>query len=302
MSFTGKRGRKALTPEQKAAKNRVAGRGSPLAAPTAMPFAPEELNLSAVTEWLRIGEYLKLTDRVALVDQQALVAYCSGYALYCDAIAKLLIDHEPYWGLSNKRPKPSVYATIAATHGREVLRFARKFGMTARCRHLDQRVTGRPATPQEIHNLRGTEKRRKPSRGMTKSAEFSAKSVMPPRCISSCEAAQREWVRLVEQLESLDLWTPLDVAAVTICVSSFALVLSCCEKLKDEESEPMAIATGEGAASQNPLLEIRSKHLELCEDVWKDYGMSPYDRLNFSRIDGGDDVTGKPRFKLFPDE
>ncbi len=114
-----------------------------------------------------------LTDRVALVDLQSLTAYCSGYALYCDAISKLLIDGEPYWGLSNKRPKPSVYATIAATHGREFCGSHRKFGMTARCRHLDQRVTGRPATPQEIHNLRGTEKRRKPKSGLTKAAEFS---------------------------------------------------------------------------------------------------------------------------------
>ncbi len=100
----------------------------------------------------------------------------------------------------------------------------------------------------------------------------------------------------------MDLWTPLDVSAVTICVSSFALVLNCCQRLKDAELEPMAIAVGEGIGSQNPLLEIRSKHLELCEDVWKDYGMNPYDRLNFSRIDGADDPSGKPRLKLFPDE
>lgn len=172
----------------------------------------------------------------------------------------------------------------------------------AGCRHLDQRVTGRPATPQEIHDLRGTEKRRKPKGRTYKSIDFPEHSVRPPEWFSLCELAGREWSRLVGQLSALDLWTPLDVAAVTIGCASFALSLMCCDRLKTDEQT--AIEIGEGVAVKNPLLVIRSKHVELCNEVWKDYGMTPLDRVNFSRMDGRDDGAGDGphRLAMFPDE
>lgn len=300
--YTGKKGRKALTPEQKVAKDKVAGRGGPLVAAAELPDAPKELSPAAVAEWLRVGPYLLATERVTALDLQSLAAYCTSFTLYCDAMADLLASDEPkpLWGYSNRRPKPSVYAEIATKHGRETVYFARKFGMTARTRHLDHRMTGRPATPQEIHDLKGTEKRRKPRGRIVKSIEFPESSVSRPDWMSFSDAASREWNRLVDQLTVLDLWTPLDVGPVTVGCASFALVLACCEKLKEES---MAVEIGEGVASQNPLLTIRSKHVELCGEVWKDYGMTPYDRLMFSRLDSGEEDGNKPhRLQLFPDD
>jgi P27 family predicted phage terminase small subunit len=300
--YTGQRGRKALTPEQKAAKNKVAGRGAPLVAKAELPAAPKELSPSAAAEWSRVGEYLLMTDRVAAVDLQSLAAYCSSYTLYCEAVAELLVGGGALWGYSNKRPKPSVYAEIAVKHGRETIYFARKFGMTARCRHLDQRLTGRPATPQEIHDLKGTEKRRKPRGRVAKAIEkFPESATSRPDWMMLSVDASREWERLTGQLAALDLWTPLDVAAVTVGCASFALVLKCISKLKEES---IAIEVADSVSVQNPLLAIRSRHLEICQEVWKDYGMTPYDRLNFSRLDGGDDDmnSGPHRLQLFPDD
>jgi P27 family predicted phage terminase small subunit len=300
--YTGKKGRKALTPEQKVAKNKVAGRGGPLVAVAALPDAPAELSPAAVAEWLRVGPYLLATDRVAAVDLQSLAAYCTSFTLFCEAMAELLAGESPapLWGMSNRRPKPSVFAEIAAKHGRETVYFARKFGMTARTRHLDHYLTGRPATPQEIHDLKGTEKRRKPRGRTVKSIEFPESAVSCPVWMGLSGTASREWSRLVDQLVALDLWTPLDVGPVTVGCGSFALVLACCEKLKEES---MGIEVGEGVACQNPLLAIRSRHIQLCEDVWKDYGMTPYDRLNFSRIDGVEDhAGGRHVLQLFPDD
>lgn len=300
--YTGKRGRKALTAYQKAAKNKVAGRGAPMVARVELPDAPSELSPSAATEWVRIGEYLRMTDRVAAVDLQSLAGYCSSYTLYCESIAELLSSGKDLWGYSNRRPKPSVFTEIAVKHGKEVICYARKFGLTARCRHLDQRLTGRPATPQEIHDLKGTEKRRKPRGRVAKTIEkFPESATSRPDWMWLSLEASREWERLTEQLAVLDLWTPLDVAPVVVGCASFALVLKCIAKLKEET---MAIEIGEGVAVQNPLLAIRSKHFELCQEVWKDYGMTPYDRLNFSRVDSGeDDLTAHHHvLQLFPDD
>lgn len=300
--YTGKKGRKALTPAQKAQKNRVVGRGEPMRAAAELPEPPSQLSLEALAEWERVGSYLLLTERVANVDRQSLAAYATSFSLYCGAMEELLVNGQPLWGLSNMRPKPSVFSEIAWDHGRQTMRLARAFGMTARCRHLDQRVTGRPATPQEIHDLRGTEKRRKPKGRTYKSIDFPEQSVRPPEWFSLCELAGREWSRLVGQLSALDLWTPLDVAAVTIGCASFALSLMCCDLLKTDEQT--AIEIGEGVAVKNPLLVIRSRHVELCNEVWKDYGMTPLDRVNFSRMDGRDDDAGdRPhRLAMFPDE
>jgi P27 family predicted phage terminase small subunit len=298
--YTGQKGRKALTPAQKAQKNRVAGRGEPMKAPIDLPDPPSQLSAHAQAEWDRIGRYLKLTERVAAVDRQSLAAYVSSFTLYCGAMEALLVNGQPLWGLSNMRPKRSVFCDIAFDHGRQTIRLARQFGMTARCRHLDHRVTGRPATPQEIHDLRGTEKRRKPTGRIAKSVEFDEDSVRPPDWFSLSEIAIREWDRLVGQLSVLDLWTPLDVAAVTVGCASFALVLTCCDRLKEELT---TIEVGDGVAVQNPLLAIRSRHVELCSEVWKDYGMNPMDRVNFSRMDGRDDSGDGPhKLAMFPED
>ena len=300
--YTGKKGRKALTPEQKVAKDKVAGRGGPLVAPVESPDLPGELSAAAAAEWLRIAPYLLKTDRISAADRQSLASYCSSFAIYCDAMAELLAGDEPkpLWGFSNRRPKPSVFADIAVKHGRETIDLARKFGMTARTRHLDHRLTGRPATPQEIHDLRGTEKRRKPRGRLNRALEFPESAVGRPDWMSFSVAASVEWSRLVDQLTALDLWTPLDVGPVTVGCASFALVLACAKALKDES---MAIEVGEGVACQNPLLAIRSRHIDLCEEVWKDYGMTPYDRLMFSRLDSGEADGNKPhRLQLFPDD
>jgi P27 family predicted phage terminase small subunit len=298
--YTGKKGRKSLTPAQKAQKSRVAGRGEPMKVQAELPPAPRQLSGDALAEWDRIGSYLLLTERVAAVDRQSLAAYATSFSLYCSAMAELLVNGQQLWGLSNLRPKRSVYCDIAVDHGRQSIRLARQFGMTARCRHLDHRITGRPATPQEIHDLRGTEKRRKPKGRAYKSIEFPEDAVRPPDWFSLCEVASSEWDRLVNQLTVLDLWTPLDVAAVTIGCASFSLVLMCCDLLKEQET---TIEIGEGVGVQNPLLSIRSRHIDLCNEVWKDYGMTPLDRVNFSRMDGRDDIgDGRHRLAMFPDE
>lgn len=297
-TYTGQRGRKPLTSEQKAAKSLAASAGAPMQAPTYLPDAPDELNAVALAEWSRIGEYLRRTDRIAAVDFQALSYYCSSFALYCEALHQLLVADQPLWVWSNRRPKASLYSEMAVKSAKQTLWMARKFGMTARTRHLDHRRTGRPALPDEIHHLRGS-KRKHPRRrvGLYREVDFPVEFVSPPEWFRSCGAI-REWDRLVEQLVVLDLWTPLDVAPAVVASASFALILKAMEQYEAEG--PAIPIDDDGLQVANPVMNIRSQHFEICEQVWEDYGMNPYDRLQFNRVDGEPDEGGAPKFELFP--
>lgn len=297
MTYTGKKGRKALTIEQKSAKQRAVWNPAPMRAPSALPPAPSDLCQVAKAEWVRVGGYLLATERVAALDYQALAAYCASIAAYLGAMEQIWIYGQPLWANSNQRPKRSVFADISCDQGKRLLRLARKFGMTARTRHLDHGRTGRPALPAEIHQLRGTVARnpRKRPGSSVIHLDFPATDVAPPEWFAKCRVGD-EWTRLVDRLTTLDLWTPLDFGPAILSACSFSLAMRCNSEL---QSEGLAIQVSEELASENPLLSIRSRHLELCESVWEDYGMSPWDRSNFFRVDS-DESDDLPSFEIFP--
>lgn len=295
MPYTGQKGRKALTSEQKSAKQRASFNPAPMRAAAELPKAPPALCDTAAAEWSRVGRYLLATERVASVDYQVLAAYCSAFAAYSDAMQAIWIHGQPLWVMSNQRPKRSIFADIACEQGKDLLRLARKFGMTARTRHLDHGRTGRPALPAEIHQLRGTTAKRKRRGTNAISLDFPATDVAPPEWFHACDVGQ-EWTRLVTRLTCLDLWTPLDVGPVVLSACSFALAMRCYQQLR---SEGLAVQVSDELASQNPLVTIRSRHFDLCESIWEDYGMSPYDRSNFYRVDS-DESDDSPSLEIFP--
>jgi phage terminase small subunit len=285
-TYTGSRGRKALTDAQRAAKSVASFAGAPMRAPAELPQPPDDLSELAREEWLRVGEYLLGTERVAAIDYQSLTVYCASVCTFTQSIQHILADHTPLWGLvggDNPKPKRSVFADIAENAGWSVIDLARKFGMTARTRHLDFRRTGRPALPDEIHALRGTTPRHPRKRsGQTKLIAWPAHAVAAPAWMLDCPAALHQWDRLVEQLTALDLWTPLDHGPALVASASFALALKATRTMNEEG---LAIQMEEEAAVAHPALRIRSGHFDLCQRVWEDYGMTPYDRNNFTRMD-----------------
>ena len=293
--YTGTRGRKALTDAQKTAKSVASFAGGPMRAPAELPPPPDELTEGGKAEWDRVGRYLLACQRVAAVDYQALTVYCASVCTYNQAVAYLLTDQQSLWGYTGgdtPKPKRSVFSDIAADSGWDIISLARKFGMTARTRHLDHRRTGRPALPDEIHSLRGTSPRHpRKRRGMTKLIQWPAESVIPPSWMLQCPAALRLWDRLIDSFSTLDLWTPLDHGPITVACASFALYLKATKEL---DIEGLAIQMEDSAAVAHPLLRFRSQHFELVQRVWEDYGMSPYDRNNFTRMDADPtDGTGK---------
>jgi P27 family predicted phage terminase small subunit len=296
--YTGKRGRKGLTEQQKKDKSPANADPRGLKVDSFLPMPPDNVEADVAAEWQRVGEYLLLTDRVSKLDSQALLMYATSYVVYADTMRDLLIGRKALWGEVNGRPKPSKIADLAIKHGEIVLRLARKFGMTARTRHLDHSSgCGRPATPQQIHDLRGTvpERPRKiPNK--IEQVQWEPDSVACPAWFSS--AATAEWSRLIGQLTAVELWTPLDVGPISLACASYTLAAKCAAQLLNEQLV-LPVRDSE-AVVEHPLGVIYERHFALCEQVWQDYGMSPYDRQQFRHVEG--EQQGRLKLKVFPGE
>lgn len=289
--YTGKRGRKSAVRGEKRTRGRPANprpQGKPgLVVDSFLPVAPDWLAEDAAAEWNRVGSYLLDTQRVSKLDFQLLATYCSSYAFFADAMRPLIIDRLPVWDYVKERPRPSVLVAVGAKHGNIVIDACRKFGMTARTRHLDHvEGAGRPATPKQIQEVRTGRK----VTGLPSFAEDDLKmpSWLDPRAVAA-------WDRTTQALESNDLWTPLDVVPVTILSASFALVQRCVTELSGLQ---LATVYGDdGAAVEHPLSQTYREHLKLCQNIWMDYGMTPYSRVMFDHVDG--EQQGKPKLSVY---
>lgn len=295
--YTGRRGNKPLTETQRKEKR---GRGRPANEPLPespglvvdayLPQPPDTLSQDAQKEWSRVGEYLLLIGSVSRLDTQALAAYCASYIMFADSMRPLVIGRQPIWGEVNDKPQPSKLASVAYEHGLIVLEMARKFGMTARTRHLDHAEgVGRPATPRQILGLKLS---RKFDRHETL-PEWSPESVAMPGWFDPISA--KEWKNLVRSLAANDLWTPLDVGPVAVLCASVSLITRC---IQDLACEPMTLSIGGTKAGvEHPLSQVYRKQLALCESIWRDYGMTPYDRKKFVHVDG--QLQGKPKLGVY---
>lgn len=300
--YTGKKGRKALTDTQKSEKNYAE---KPLVdslrADSFLPLPPENMQPEAAEEWRRVGEYLLLTDRVAKLDSQSLAFYANSYAFFGEATRLLLVGREQLWDRIRGRPKASKLVGVLCKHAMIVIRLSRKFGMTARTRHLDYtHGFGRPATPQQIHSLRGTKPTTK--RPTSKAASLAVSTTWPQAAVQRPvwfnSTAAAEWDKTVQQLDVIDLWTPLDVGPIAVLCGAYSLAAKCANELANEP--PMLqIQDAEGVV-EHPLGEVYRELFVVCETVWQDYGMTPYDRQQFHHIEG--EQQGKPKLAVFPGE
>jgi len=300
--YTGRKGRKALTDTQKSEKSYA--EKSPvdhLRVDSFLPLPPDSMSPEAAEEWRRVGEYLLLTDRVGKLDAQSLAFYANSYAFFAESVRLMLVNREKMWGLVRGRPKPAKLVGIACKHAMIAIRLARKFGMTARTRHLDHKHgSGRPATPDQIHALRGTKSTRPAAMRPTKVGKLPVVEKWPEASVARPvwfnRDAGAEWDRTVHQLEIIDLWTPLDVGPVAILCGAYSLAAKCAVELSNQ---PMIlpIQDAEGVV-EHPLGEIYRELFIVCETVWQDYGMTPHDRMQFHHTEG--EQQGKPKLALFP--
>lgn len=295
----GRKGRDPLTDTQRRALGRPPKRQSVgdmpgLSIETALPEPPEELDETAAEEWQRVGRFLHFTRRVSEVDRQALTAYCVSWSLFGQSLRPLLIGRQPLWGWLNGKPKPNKLEEVARRHAAVVIEQARRFGMTARTRHLDHADTGRPALPNELHALRGnpSKKNLKASIAMHAASDWDPDDVREPYWFD--RTASLEWHRLVKSYTNIDLFTPLDLSVLAIGCGCWSLYIQAAEQIK---SEGVTERTEDGGAVEQPLSTIMRRQLDVMKEVWKDYGMTPLDRRRFK---SGSTSDGQAkRFKVY---
>ncbi len=278
-TYTGRRGRKK-SPDS----------GQPtsvgLVADAFLPSPPAELSPEATVEYERVGEFLLATRRVSKLDLQSLAVYAASYAYFSDAIRPLIIGRNRIWDFVNDKAKPSKMANVSLQHGKIVLEQARRFGMTARTRHLDHAISNRAATPQQIKDLQTGKAIRNEDAELY---ETNAPEWFDPR-------AKSEWSRLTGALAANDLWTPLDFGPVAVCCASFSLLMRCASDLGDEL---LSVRVGDSNQFvEHPLSVIYRDHFWLCQSIWTDYGMTPLDRTQFLHAEA--DRQGKPKLNVYP--
>ncbi len=266
-----------------------------LSVPVHLPDPPAQLDAYAMVEWERVGKFLSFTRRVSELDLQSLAVYCTSWVCYGDSIRPLLIGRQPLYGSINGKPRPSKLEEVARNHATIVINMARRFGMTARTRHLDQADTGRPALPDELHELRGN-----PSKKYLKTplAEYtvggwSSEDIAMPGWFD--RVAMDEWQRLTEAYVNINMFTPLDYSVLAIACATWSLYLKATEQAQEQG---LIALTDKGAAVEHPLSLIMRRQLDILKEVWIDYGMTPLDRRRFKHS-GKSDGEQKKRFKVY---
>jgi P27 family predicted phage terminase small subunit len=295
----GRKGRDPLTDSQRRALGRpakssgISGKVPGLSIESALPDPPEFLDEDGREEWARIGRFLLFTRRVSQLDKQALALYCNSWSLFGQAMRPLLIRRQQLWGLVNDRPRPAKLEEVARRHASIVIEQARRFGMTARTRHLDHADTGRPALPNELHELRGNPSKKKLDKGTLEASGWQVDDIREPYWFD--RTASAEWHRLFETYTNINIFTPMDVAVLAIGCGSWALYSLASEQLK---SQSLVEPLDDGSGVEHPLSTIMRHQREIMKAVWIDYGMTPLDRRRFKHAGGGGESQER-RFKIY---
>lgn len=295
------KGRKPLTDSMRRAKGRPPKPREEdhpgLSIPASIPDCPPQLNEAARNEWIRISPYLLSARRVGQVDRQSLAGYCIAYAYWQDAARAILVQSLPLedswsklWGYTSaEKPRAVKMVDIFLKYGAEVINSAARFGMTARTRHLDHKDTGRPSLPDELHEVRGNPSRKKLRGAYVDAITEVACKEEPPAGILDDESHD-EYLRLMHQLDKINLFTVFDVAPLAVAAGTWGLAIMASQELNDSTLD---LPTPDMAV-EHPCSKIFRLSQVLLAASWKEYGMTPLDRKRFQST-GTAETAFKPK-------
>lgn len=263
-------------------------------APTAMPNMAG-MDPVAAEEAGRISRYLIALDRVAAIDRQALVTYCTQWSQFCrimrDEFAppnRLLSGDGPTCEIAHPLLPPLLRAA------KNVIRLAGLFGMTARTRSLESTHGNRKASA--LKKLMGNQ--RKIAEGklapdiIPMLPDFGPGDMVPPLWMN--QRAREEFDSLGKDLELLDLFTPLDLTPLVVVCCLFDLYLRAGEQLYDLTTVVTDAKGNDVGYKEHPLLKVQFEIGEVMHAVWKDYGQTP----RYRKIFNGERPTEKKEIPL----
>lgn len=244
-----------------------------------MPVAPDFLPDAALREWNRLERYLVALGRVAPIDRQSLVAYCMSWELFDrimreelgDEHASLIVDG-PRHEIAHQQLTPLCQAA------NKIYVFAGMFGLTARTRDLDLPNSHRKASA--IKRLMGKHETHIAPSVVPMMPKWDDDAMRLPAWANS--RVRDEYNRVKEQLEVLDLFTPLDLIPLTVACSIFDLFVRCQEQMGNLYT---TVVNGNGVAigrKANPLSASANELLEILTRYYRDYGVAPVNRKVFA--------------------
>lgn len=252
-------------------------------APTAMPNMAG-LDHIAAEEAGRLTRYLVALDRVAAIDRQSLAVYCTQWSLFCRLMRDEFAPENRL--LSGDGPTCEVAHPLIAPllrSSKSIIRLAGLFGMTARTRDLESTNGNRKASA--LKKLMGNQ--RKVAEGRLEQGvilpmlpDFGRGDLVAPLWMN--QRARHEFERLGEELEKLDLFTPLDLAPLVVVSCLFDLYLRAGDQLRDLTTVVMNSKGEDAGYKEHPLLKAQFEIAEIMHAIWKDYGQTPRYRKVFN--------------------
>ncbi len=265
-------------------------------AKTQMPEPPATLAGDALAEWNRIGDYLIALDRVSLLDRQSLSAYCLHWGMFARIMREELSD--PTMKLYEFGSSCEVAHPLLGPLNRNaeiIIKVAGQFGMTARTRHLEGDHGNRKSIAEK--KLEGN--RRKVAEAYLERSviplmpEWDKADMAPPSWMN--DRAKEEFISIGQELQHLDLYTPIDWVPLSVMCCLFDLYLRAGEQLVDLTTVVMDRQGNEIGIKPHPLHKASGALFDTLQFIWKDYASTPRFRKIF---DGERKVRQKKEIPL----
>ncbi len=256
-------------------------------APTAMPASPSDLTEEAQAEWHRLEKYLLALNRIAEIDRQALTAYCMEWSHFASLAKELSKDSTE---LSVDGPNCEVVHPLLpplVRSAQAVMTLAGLFGMTARTRDLESDHGNRKASA--LKRLMGNQRKIAESKlapsVIPMLPEFDSFDVRPFPWMNV--RAKYEFYELAEELQNIDLFTPLDLVPLCVVCVLFDLYLRAHEQMHCPYTDVMMWNEQEQEyvvkyQKEHPLHKAQHELQSVMHKIWKDYGQTPRYRKVFN--------------------
>ncbi len=160
-------------------------------------------------------------------------------------------------------------------------------------------MPGPPKKPTELKLIEGTYRSDRVSKNEPKPILRIPKA---PKHLSA--VANKEWLRLSEELASLGLLSNIDRAALAAYCEAYADWVTASIKIeefkaRDEYGAGMIIKTQAGNIIENPFFSIKKRSMELMHKFLVEFGMTPASRTRIEIMEREKQNNDDPARKYF---
>lgn len=158
----------------------------------------------------------------------------------------------------------------------------------------------RKAKPISLRALDGGKKPHRSNEELKKRKKAEEKltpksdDIKRPGFLKNDKLAQREWRKIVPELESLGLLSNIDTTALGIYCQAVSIYVRLNNEI-DSEGETIQYTNTQGATNtvENPKVNIAQKYYKIIKDMLKEFGLTPAARASLAIKVQEDDSENK---------